>query len=185
MADPRVVQEIIKYLSDRQRMPAVKNGWLPDGESGRFEYNTVMGNELPPQGQVTLNYRLPSREKEKTLSHELAHAADRQLGEQYFAIPPGQRSADQFADAYQKLSLNGKNGRSSRNLVAGALAGQDWAKGKIDYRSSSNELAAYGVGNMYDPEVADNKAPPHVDATMATEMAILLELAQRKKSAKK
>ena len=168
-------QQIVQYLLARKSLPQFKETYT--GDRGSFDYNTWAGNELPPQGRVSL--RGGAEADASTMLHELTHAADRQLAEQYFEIPRGQRNS-QFAQGFEKLSLNStEKGRSARNMVAQALAG-NWAKERQEYRASSPELAAFGVGNSAAPPGV-NRGPLHVDPTMATEMAILLELASRKK----
>lgn len=168
-------QQIVQYLLARKALPEFKEGYI--GDRGRFEYNTWVGNELPPQGRVTL--RDGAGAEQSTMLHELTHAADRQLAAQYFEEPYGKRNS-QFAQAFEKLTLNSpERHRSSRNMVAQALAG-NWAKDNQEYRASSQELAAFGVGNSAAPP-GTRRGPLHVDPTMATELAILLELASRKK----
>jgi hypothetical protein len=58
----------------------------------------------------------------------------------------------------------------------------EWSKENSDYRSASNELSAYGMGSTVPRR--SNRAPLHVDPTMATEFSILLDLAQRAQKAK-
>jgi hypothetical protein len=174
-----MLRDLALYLSSRNAMPKIEEKYLGDSLSGQFSNNTVFGGELPKNGVISLNYGAG----EPTLAHEMTHAADNAMGNQYFeqTRPTGFFSAppsNQFTRGYAKLQLGPSvNGRSSQNQYAGKLSSEDWAKKNLDYRSSSTELPAFGVGNMSgNPE---NKAPGHIDATMATEMAILLDLAKR------
>lgn len=182
----QLYQAMLQYLEGRKATPQLQTANLRDGVGGSFEYDTAFGKGLPPEGVVFVNEGRSDRTEQgirRTLAHELAHATDRQLAEQYFSLPKGARGADQFGDAFQKLVLDSEGGRSSRNRYAGRLAGEPWAKGNIDYRAGSSELAGFGAGSTEAPN-RDYPAPLHVDPTMATELSILLELAQRKRPAK-
>lgn len=175
-------QAMLHYLRQRNAVPQLQTGYRADGTAGSFEYNTAFGNDLPKEGIVFINEGRSDRTVEG-IRRTLAHATDRQLSEQYFAIPQSDRGADKFSSAFQKLVLDSAGGRSSRNRYVGQLAGDAWAKANQDYRASSSELAGFCAAST-EQQNRDNPAPRHVDPTMATEPAILLELASRQRPAK-
>lgn len=135
------------------------------------------------------------------LLHELTHAAQRAM---HFQSEEG-KTSDAFKQALDKLGFTGgpwtskekklhmSDGKTefgsrgvkeqSRKLAPGfENAGntpqeKEWSA----YRTSTPELAAWAVGNMTLPpnQRSLSPAPPHHDATLATEMQILLDLATR------
>ena len=111
-----------------------------------------------------------------TLGHELTHATDVQLDTQ-----ARNTKGSQFADAYNKLALDlaapYKDISKQRETLAAKLSPGFVASDKA-YRASNDELPGFGVGNSLGFG-ATQPAPPHVDATMATEFMILLDLAMR------
>ncbi len=195
--------ELVDYLSARRAMPPIQffherdrrvplrsnapsDGWT----SGMFISPGIMnGYQFVPQtGQVLVSQGVnPS-----TVVHELTHAADSQLINQYYNILRKNRGAftqltpleRQFKDAYEKLYsapnkfFEPKNiERDQRRIMAKKL-GEDWAEAKSNYRSTSRELSAFGMGNVTQPK-RELDAPQHLDPTMATEFSVLLDLANR------
>ena len=176
---------LMQYLRSRKAVPQLRVSYLPDGVLGRFEANSAFGKELPPEGVLHIGEGTGAGPSEirKTLAHELAHAAERQLTNQYFDIPRGERSSNQFGQAMQKLVIGDDPKLPARQAQAAKLAGPGWVEKNRGYRASGAELSAFGAGSTEAPN-RGNPAPQHVDPTMATELAILLELASRQRPAK-
>lgn len=106
----------------------------------------------------------------KGLPHEATHALDIQMKKK--AKGHGNPNLDalllspeekQFKEAYQKLNPATSNLPMNRS---------------DKYRTNPLELRAYGVGNTVNGD-SEYPVAPHVDATMATEMAILRDLYAR------
>lgn len=111
----------------------------------------------------------------ETLIHELTHAAQYRMDTQ--AEKGGN---EQFTTAYNKL-YGGENAKSQQGRPGPQLASKinkNFTSTESGYRSTPWELSAYGVGNSATKRT-DYSAPPHIDATMATEFMILLDLAMR------
>lgn len=166
---------VADYLMARRAMPPIEERYLSDGVSGMYERNTIFGNDLPRNGKVTLNKSNSPSTSVGTLVHELTHAAQNQLSQQQASRK--ERAGPQFDDAYKKLML-GQAGKLA------ALLNPQFAAKTSDYRSTSNELQAFGMGNVMSPGRPDSPAPAHTDATMATEFQILLDLAMRDQATK-
>jgi hypothetical protein len=89
----------------------------------------------------------------------------------------------QFLSAYKKMAYDNSQGKNKRDEFLDRLA-PEWNKEKKRYRSASNEAAAYGFNSQVGSNQGYYPAPLHVDPTMGTEFAILLDLAQRAQKAK-
>jgi len=135
--------------------------------------------------------------------HELTHAADRQISYQASDLEERHRKETPLLDylrgktvltpeevrlamGYRKLHYDPKKdykdpARYPRQQLISKMA-PEWAKENYDYRSGDGELVAYGMGSTVPRR--SNRAPLHVDPTMATEFSILLDLAQRAQKAK-
>jgi hypothetical protein len=143
--------------------------------------------------------------------HELVHALDDSYGRQSMTSKdtPEQR---QFADAYKKLdsrqwlenhiSILERQQQESPTLKRGnrvtdakELLNDRNSKGKL-YRGNSAEMRAFGTANSVHPqgamrpayyedeETGQLRGVPHLDPTMATEQAILTDLAERARASK-
>lgn len=166
---------ISDYLLARRGMPGIEEANLGYTTSGMYERNTFLGGELPRNGKVTLNkYNTPS-DSVGTLIHELTHAAQNQMSIQN--ADRKDRAGSQFTDAYKKL-MSGQAGKLA------ALLNPEFAARTSDYRSTSNELQAFGMGNSSIEGRPRSPAPLHTDPTMATEFQILLDLAMRDQATK-
>lgn len=176
---------LLQYLQSRGAVPQLQVSYLPDGVLGRFEYNSAFGKGLPKEGLLQLGEGTGAGPSDirKTLAHELTHAAERQLTNQYFDIPADKRSSDQFGQGMQKLVIGNDPKLPARPAQAAKLAGPAWVQANRGYRSSGAELSAFGAGST-EATNRGNPAPSHVDPTMATELAILLDLAQRRQPTK-
>jgi hypothetical protein len=171
--------ELVGYLSSRRMMPPIQQKF---GYPSSFASN-VFGNTLPETGALTLS----ASAQPSTLVHELTHAADRQIELQVRELRNKKRNAEltpleqQFLSAYEKLVYRPgtflSDPKHTRPEVA-AKIDPNWTRQNARYRSTSGELAAFGMGSSVAPDV-DNPAPLHVDPTYATEFSILLDMANR------
>ena len=104
---------------------------------------------------------------ERTLSHELQHAVHNMMGGQRYTTEKKGSSMNEderrFVEGSKKLD-------KETNIPLGDLS---------RYRRSPNERQAFGVANSRYPDKMEFEGTPHLDATMATEQAILLDLANR------
>jgi hypothetical protein len=163
-------QDQEKYLQIKDAMPDVEmTSNLPEGTNGMFtSLNLPIG-----KGQLKLNKTTPKQVLPSVLTHELAHATDRQMMQQ--AMEQGMfGKSNQFTEAYEKLV--GPEGRNRTDLAR--KLNPYWATDNQYYRALPQEIAAHGIGAFSGPALQD-PAPKHVDATAATEFRILLDLAQR------
>jgi hypothetical protein len=144
------------YLRDMNRTPKIEMYDLPIGINGNYNgwENRIRLSPL-------------ADDPKSTVSHELQHAVDSILDGQRIttqrkgsSMTPQER---QFLEAHQKLNEETK-------IPLGDLS---------RYRRSPGESRAFGVGNMNYPHRGAFEGTPHLDATMATEQAILLDLAKR------
>jgi len=177
---------VLNYLRERGAIPPIRQG-VRISSLGSF----ATGGDLPPTGVVNLGYA----PKLNTITHEMTHAAQRQLPRQYYShrteTTPESR---QFRDAYEKIDFNpAKSFRDParyplRNFIS-RLA-PDWFKSNLDYRTTEVELPAFAVGNASSMEAKEpvssyEPPPPHIDPTIATQMLMLLDLATRATRAEK
>ena len=192
MADPNYMQQFISmvgqsdigrqmlnYLTAAGQMPAVQEGVLPYDVYGRF--NGIDG----PTGTLTMSRTLSPARAPQTATHETVHSVDQAIGlqaDQYRRSP----GYNQFEDAYNKLVRYGDAGAGPRKYgdprygLAAAINPQ-WTEKHGNYRSSPAELAAWAVENIVrHPQLPESYNPPaHLNATMAQEFEILLDLAMR------
>jgi hypothetical protein len=187
--------DLMDFLASRLAVPEITQKYLGPSTGGQF----TSGWGEPKNGRIELNYETtPS-----TLVHELTHAADRQISGQALDLQTRHRKETPIIDyirgktsltpeevrlvmGYKKLHYDHDKNyldstRYPRQELVKKLA-PEWAKENYDYRSADNELAAYGMGSTVPRR--SNRAPLHVDPTMATEFSILLDLAQRAQKAK-
>jgi hypothetical protein len=172
-------QDMSDYLSRQQMMPPI--GY---GDTTRDDFLGVYrrGPGLPKSGVINF----ASDATPRTAVHELTHAADYAIQDQYRDLKNkkgGLNSLErQFIDGYEKLV--GRKFSKRRETVE--RIAPDFSYFNRDYRSSGPELAAFGIGSTEWPN-QENPAPLHVDSTYATEFAVLLDLARRlqKPAAKK
>lgn len=174
------INDILDLLTQAQRMPKMS---VSSRVRGYGDYNWST-NELrihPNGGSVN------------TAAHELTHALDNAMTRQYLDDEKKQKlgrdrerllgptlnnllggvspnpSLDQWLGGYDKL-------RASQTKIP--MPDQD------EYRTSPAEMRAFGVGNINDGgnpnKVLGYNVNPHLDATMATEAAILRELYRRR-----
>ena len=142
------------YLRDMGMVPKTSLEWMEPGHEG--EYNN-WGNS------IRINSEAGSIQN--AFSHELQHAVDQAHARHLTAISKQgnpTREQQQFVDALTKLD-------TPTPLSTGDLN---------SYRTARNERQAYGVANM-NYKGGSYKGTPHMDATEATQQAILMDLAQR------
>jgi len=180
--------ELVDYLSARRMMPPIETKskfLLP--YKGVFEQNSQIDGPLPQTGKITVR----SGAEESTVVHELTHAADDQINNQYYELKQQEKQGKklapvqkQFIDAFEKLvrKVSGVPGwrlrENNRSKTAEKLA-PDWLKQQQGYRSSDDELPAFGMGSTVYSNKKWPDAPPHVDPTYATEFSVLMDLARR------
>ena len=187
-SDSPEYQALANYLMMRRAMPQLNTSApLGDSTNGVFVTPGIFGDkDIPNRGLLELNWRNNENDSTRTMSHEMTHAAHRQWGNQYLEISrklrsdPSSVTPDErrLYDAYDKIFGVEKG---TNKGVGGLLSrlSPDWAKEEQDYRSTSEEFHPFGVGNVQTQSQATRQAPPHVDATAATEAMILNELATR------
>ena len=192
MADPNYVQQfmnmvgqsdigkqMLNYLTAAGQMPAVQEAALPYDVYGKFA--GIDG----PTGTLTMSSTLSPARAPQTGTHEIAHAVD-----QAIAVQAGnyRRSFgyNQLEDAYNKLVNFGTAGAGPREFGdprygMAAKIDPQWAEKYGNYRSSPGELAAWAVENIVrHPQLPETYNPPaHLNATLAQEFEILLDLAMR------
>jgi hypothetical protein len=170
---------ILRYLQSRDAVPDVKTSYLPYGTDAVF--NTV---RLPiGSGTIKINRDIVGSDYKgdvgpSTLAHEMTHAADRQLEQQASEQSGIFKKGNNFTDAYKKMVGSGGMREGEKRTEAARKMYPKWASENRDYRSTPYEITAHGIGNFSGSTTADG-APPHIDATAATEFQILLDLAQR------
>jgi hypothetical protein len=163
-------QELEKYLQSRNAVPDIKvTGYLPEGTHGMFSSDrTNIGT-----GKIKINKNLHETYMPSTIAHEMTHAADRQMEQQ--AMEQGLfGKSNQFTEAYKKMV--GTDGRNRTQLLRKRYP--EFEEDNRYYRSRPDEVAAHAIGAYSGPAMQDS-APRHVDATAATELRILMDLAQR------
>lgn len=142
------------YLKDMDMVPTMSLEYLPSGVEGQYNNwgNTLKIN--PDAGSL-----------KNAFSHELQHAVDHAHARQYTQIS---NKSDKTPDDYRFLDAVKKFDEPS-NIPKGDLN---------SYRSAPNERQAYGVANM-NYAGGEYRGTPHMDATEATQQAILHDLALR------
>jgi hypothetical protein len=163
-------QALEKYLQSRDSMPSIKIGNLgSEATNGVFTADRAnIGDGTIKISKDTAKEFIPS-----VLTHEMTHAADRQMMQQALEQKMFGKS-NQFTEAYEKMV--GPEGRNRTLLLRKRYP--EFEQDNRYYRSEPKEVAAHGVGAYAGPNIQD-RAPRHVDATAATEFQILMDLAQR------
>ena len=153
--------ELYSFLVQNNYLPKIVNTPLEQGTSGEYSSFSNRINLSP-----LLNEKTADKQK-NVLAHEMTHSvqslmADKayKLSNSYFLSPEEKQFLKAFKE-FQKQPL---------------LTAQD----KQDkYRTLPNEVGAFGVGNMSVKEETDYPTKSHVDATAASELAILMDLFKR------
>lgn len=167
--------EIAVLLNSQGKLPKIVKGNLTD-----VAYNAEFD---PAENTVTLNPNLNSNELQQGLAHELTHALNYVMQAEARAILNNKQKIptneeQKFMDAWYKLDPDFSKLRKFQ------YPDSEYNK----YRHSFKEAPAWAVGRMEDPRTSLTKqeywmSSPggnHVDATLATEQAILRDLYARK-----
>jgi hypothetical protein len=181
----RAGQELLEFLQQLDRTPTVvESRRVGRGYEGpKFSFSR---GDVNDPGVV----RFPAFAKDpyRSLVHELTHSADRAMGVGYQQLVEKAKSQgltaaeQQVLDGYQKLY-----GTATRLPLT--ISDPDLSPALIRYRTSADELRAFGTGNMaqdqpepgrYSLEDIGATLNPHVDATMAQEAAIMRDLYLRR-----
>jgi hypothetical protein len=151
-----VLDDIIGLLNLSNRYPEVKFEGL-GGSNGEYSplHNSI---SLDPFYGNNVN----------TATHEHFHALDQAMGGYAYQLTKPFKDTtvadNRFLDTYNKLNLPPN------------LPGRDV---RDRYRTNAVEERAFGVGNHSSPLEPHRPTAPHVDATNATEMAILMDMYRR------
>lgn len=153
--DPNeLIAQQYSYLRNMNMIPKMTlDYYLPENVEGRYN-NWENDLRVSPYATNPIN----------AFSHELQHAVDaahERLVSNIKSRGTGAGIEQQFRDALKKTY-------APTNIPLGDLN---------SYRSARNERQAYGVANS--TYLGPYKGTPHLDATEATEQAILFDLAQR------
>ena len=166
-----------QYLTTRDAMPDIKAKVLPEPINATFTAMRI------PAGSGTITVHKDPEVMRvigpSLMAHELAHAADRQMGQQASEQSSVFGGKSQFAEAYDKMVGRGPFVSGKKRTELARQVNPDWASFNKGYRASPDEISAHGVGAFTPGRNMQDSAPLHVDATAATEFQILLELAQR------
>lgn len=159
---------LLRYLQSAQQMPTVGFKQLPEGIGGYY----LKGNTGDPEGGLTGTVQLnkdfarfadyADKDAVALLLHELTHAAQTQMDRK--GGPSLDAALQKLAPAQSKLRPQGEQSPEQA------------------YRIKPREMQAFGIGNSVGQpsSSAIYRAPTsHMDATMAQEFMILLDLAIR------
>ena len=173
-------QQMMDYLMIRRAVPEIKSQYLGESIGGIFRY----GGGMQSRGQIGINSNGVD-----TLVHEVTHAAERQVNNQYSEekYPGGWATGkNQFIDAYEKLTYQPDMYADAPGKVPPQqfmnLIDKNWTEKAARYRSTTSEARAFAMENVSNPKLdplSITRAPAHIDSTLATEFLILLDLAKR------
>lgn len=175
-------QAIANYLMARRSMPDFNLGYMP-GYMGKFiSPGLFTSGTVPERGIVSINEgakQWDPKAMASTATHEMTHAAEKQLIKQYYEIKKKTGKTElekQFLDNFQKII--GSSEPQISNWIK--QVAPDFANKESGYRSTAKEGLSFGVENssFQTPDEGRN-APPHVDPTIATVFNLLLDQAQR------
>ena len=173
-------QQIANYLMSRRSYPEISYMNKPSSNYGTFTTQGLFGNaNVPKRGVVSLNRNASVANPElvaPTLTHELTHAAETQLYRQYNELKAKSNKSDierQFMDNFEKIL-------GSKVTEQASAIQPEYTKNRTAYRTRGDEALAFALQNVnYPNSPSDNYAPEHIDPTIATQLMLLLEQAQR------
>lgn len=173
-------QQIANYLMSRRSFPEIAYMDKPSSNYGTFTTQGMFGTaNIPQRGIVNINRNASTVNPDlvaPTLAHELTHAAETQLYRQYNEIKAKPNKTDidrQFMDNFDKIL-------GSKVTEQASAIQPEYTKNKTFYRTRGDEALAFALENVNYPNApSDNAAPPHIDPTIATQLMLLLEQAQR------
>lgn len=176
-------QTLSNYLISRRAFPEIQYQPNNTNTYGSFAQQGLFNNaNVPIRGLIKLNANPITTNPEdviSTLTHEMTHAVHRQLSNQYVELGDKRNKTDlekQFMDNYEKII--GYSQPEIYNQIKQMTP--DFAQNKSDYRASNGEALAFGLENSAFPQNPNTfRAPSHVDPTIATQLMLLLEQAQR------
>ena len=178
-------QNIANYLMSRRSMPEMQLGYI-GSNLGRFTSQGLFGGQnVPKRGVITINdysrYQNPN-DVAPILAHEMTHAAEKQLINQYYQIKSKPEKTDlenQFLANFQKIIGSGEP--ELKNWLKKVEPG--FVEKEGGYRAKSNEALAFGLENSaFRNAPNDRPGPAHSDPTIATALMLLLDQAQRVQS---
>ena len=128
--------------------------------------------------------KTPTPEALNTLTHEMTHAADRQLHKLYGELHNRKNNLtpteQQFFDTWSKLEWPGKDKQGHISAFSAVIAksiAKNWYDKNKDYRSTDNELKAFAMGDS--STKTGYGTPAHVNSTIATTFRQALALAAK------
>lgn len=156
-----ILQLFHEYLIANNAMPTVEN----DPKIG-YE-----GAYSPSRNAI----RLHPRTGQETVTHEMTHAVQQALLKQFM-----NSSDSQFKEMWKNsISAGGGPKGTVERLAPGKIAElqnkNDWGK----YRTTDDELQAFGVELAAHNYPTAARMPQHVDPTIATELMLLVDTALR------
>lgn len=181
--------ELSSFLMDRRAMPTLEVG----GTSSEGSFSTPTGwGQTPVQSNGTIEMALnnwftdktPTPEALNTLTHEMTHAADKQLQKLYGELNRKKNSLtpteQQFYDTWSKLEWPDKDKQGHMAAFAEVIAktiAKKWYDENRDYRSTDGELKAFAVGDASSKK--NYGTPAHINSTIATTFRQALALAAK------
>ena len=183
---------LAEYLQSRNAMPPISFGFMPDSTAGKFVQQGIFSSSnIPATGKINLTDAFLRRGFDPTsaiptLTHELTHATQKEMiGQKLQKNVVDPEAKQQFLDAYKKLSYDpSKRGvEAFRESSLSNKLNPEWYDKNQGYRSSVEELPAWAMGDVTNRnpliDYDSYKSPAHLNATLATERQILLDLATR------
>jgi hypothetical protein len=171
-------QSIANYLMSRraypsfQYMPVASNAYGSFTAPGLFSNVPDRGIVNLPRNTITTN----PADVVPTILHELTHATQHQLYKQYREIKNKKDQSDsekQFIENFDKIM-----GAKPTEQIA--KFSPEFAKKEVGYRSRGDEALSHAIENAnYPNSITTWSAPSHVDPTLATQVMLLLDQAQR------
>jgi hypothetical protein len=116
----------------------------------------------------------------QSLAHEMSHASDNaQL--QHRQWLQKQQAAGYTLNPNQQRFVAGHLGANAGVSRTVKALSPSFARANADYGATPEEARAFGVGAFYNPRNTDyaRQMPNHMNATMATEQAVMEDLANR------
>ena len=156
-----ILQLFNEYLIANNAMPTVEN----DPKIG-YE-----GSYNPGSNAIKLH----PRTGQETVTHEMTHAVQQALLKQFL-----NSSDSQFKEMWKRsTSVDGGPKTTVERIAPGTIAAMqsknDWGR----YRTTDDELQAFGVELAAHNYPTAARMPQHVDPTVATELMLLVDTALR------
>jgi hypothetical protein len=177
----REARRLLDYLKSIDFMPMVREsdtgprGRGHEGPAYRFRNNRTPG---------TINFPVGSPDAYRSYTHELSHAADRPSRQAYAALVAAIKAGGRdLTEQEKRFVSNFKKLYVTPTELPLEFREDDLLENKR-YRSGAEELRAFGTGNMAQrmPKEGFSRVDigaqfnPHVDATMASEAAMMREM---------